>query len=105
MPLTHFLEYRTPFLNSLTEYYYSKDAIRLPADYMTKPSALQAAVGLNQLQKYDRIIARRQALARIYCDHLKPLTTHWSFPPHQIDGTYSHFPILLKQNRDHRAHN
>jgi dTDP-4-amino-4,6-dideoxygalactose transaminase len=98
LELVDVLEQRTPLLRRYTEYY-RDDIIDMPGDFLEQMGTLEAAVGLAQLRKYPRIIARRRQLARLYHE-LLPQSPHYVKPPAPEGATYSHYPIRV----EHREH-
>lgn len=92
--LTWWLQEKTSFLNSLTKSYHLDDKIHFPPDYLDRMLDVEAAVGLIQLSRYNKIIERRRLNAEWYDKNLQR-RENWIFPP-LIDGaTYSHYVIRV----------
>jgi dTDP-4-amino-4,6-dideoxygalactose transaminase len=60
--------------------------------------AVEAAVGLEQLEKYPRIVQRRRDNATYYDQHL-PRREGWVYPPVVDGATFSHYVVRVP-NRD-----
>lgn len=61
--------------------------------YNFRMSDLQAAVGLAQLERLDQMLARRQYLARRYCEKLQPLG--WVIPPAEPEGCQHNYQSYM----------
>lgn len=92
--LTWWLQEKTPLLNRLTKSYHLDDQINFPPDYLDGMLAVEAAVGLEQLKKYPRIVQRRRDNARYYDQHL-PRLDGWVYPPIVDGATFSHYVVRL----------
>lgn len=96
--ITWWLQEKTTFLNRLTKAYHLDDKIHFPPDYLDKMLEVEAAVGLEQLKKYPKIIARRRACARVFDEHL-PRKSGWIFPPLVDGATYSHYTVRVQDRQ------
>lgn len=92
--LTWFLQEKTPLLNRFTKTYHLDDQIHFPPDTLDKMLDVEAAVGLEQLKKYPRIIQWRREMAKYYNQNL-PRRKGWVFPPIVEDATYSHYVVRV----------
>ncbi|MDD5091942.1 MAG: DegT/DnrJ/EryC1/StrS aminotransferase family protein [Candidatus Wallbacteria bacterium] len=82
----------TGALDRLTVYY-REGIIDFPADWDTLACGLEARIGLVQLEKYDRIIAKRRTVALKYSKKLEKSGLLF-VPPFDPEATYSHFTVL-----------
>jgi perosamine synthetase len=96
--LTHWLHSKTPLLNRLTKAYHLDEKINFPPDYTDKMLDVEAAVGLQQLKKYPRIVARRREKALQYATTLSR-AEGWIFPPLIAGATYSHYTIRVPERK------
>lgn len=96
--LIWWLQEKTPILNKFTKAYHLDDKIHFPPDYKDQMMDVEAAVGLEQLKKYDSIIDKRRDKARYYHKNLKR-RDGWYFPPLVDGATYSHYSVRVP-NRD-----
>jgi dTDP-4-amino-4,6-dideoxygalactose transaminase len=95
---TYWLQKKTSLLNKFTKDYHLDNKIHFPPDYLDKMLDVEAAVGLEQLKKYPKIIQYRKERAKYYDQNLQR-KEGWCFPP-IIDGaTYSHYTVRVP-NRD-----
>jgi len=94
--LTWWLQEKTSLLNRLTKAYHLDDQIHFPPDYLDRMLEIEAAVGLEQLKKYPRIIQRRRHNARWYDQHLE-WREGWHFPPLVEGATYSHYVVRVPE--------
>ena len=92
--LTWWLQEKTPLLNRLTKSYHLDDRIHFPPDYLDRMLSVEAAVGLEQLKKYPRIVQRRRDNAKYYDQHL-PRSEDWVYPPVVDGATFSHYVVLV----------
>ena len=92
--LTWWLQEKTPLLNRFTKSYHLDDRIYFPPDYLDGMLDVEAAVGLEQLKKYPRIVQCRRDNARYYDRHL-PRCEGWVFPPVVAGATYSHYVVRV----------
>ncbi len=85
---------RKGFLDRFVKYY-DESKIEFPSDWNTKPSSVEARVGLIQLKKYDKIISYRRKNALAY----KQLFAGKSIEFFEDDpgATYSHCVGLVKE--------
>ena len=90
----YFLQEKTSILKQLTDAYHLDDEIHFPPDYLDQMTALEARVGLAQLDKYKEIIARRQENAIFYDEQLQDLPG-FNLPPLVDGATYSHYVIRV----------
>jgi perosamine synthetase len=94
--LTNFME-RKKMLDQFVKYY-DDDKIKFPSDWKEQPCETEAAVGLIQLKKYDKIISLRIFKARQWIITFKNDKSIRFFP--EIEGaTYSHC-VALVENRE-----
>ena len=91
---THWLQEKTPFLNRLTKSYHLDDRIHFPPDYLDHMLAVEAAVGLEQLEKYPEIVARRRSNAAYYNAQLSR-RPGCILPPLREGATYSHYVVRV----------
>jgi perosamine synthetase len=95
---TLWLQKKTSLLNKFTRTYHLDNKIHFPPDYLDKMLDVEAAVGLEQLKKYSKIIKHRIEKAKYYDKNLQR-KEGWRLPP-IIDGaTYSHYTVRVP-NRD-----
>tara|TARA_A100000171_G_C2137337_1_gene151380 strand:- start:2358 stop:3530 length:1173 start_codon:yes stop_codon:yes gene_type:complete len=92
--LTWWLQEKTPLLNRLTKSYHLDNQIHFPPDYLDQMLDVEAAVGLEQLKKYPRLIQKRRENALCY-DRSLPRQAGWEFPPLASGATYSHYVIRV----------
>ena len=92
--LTWWLQEKTPLLNRFTKTYHLDDKIHFPPDYLDQMLDVEAAVGLEQLKQYPKIIARRRANAAWYDQYLER-RAGWIFPPIVEGATYSHYVVRV----------
>lgn len=90
----NWLQEETPLLNRLTKAYHLDEKIHFPPDYLDQMLAVEAQVGLAQLQKYPEIVRRRQENARYYTEHLSDMPD-WVLPPLVEGATYSHYVVRV----------
>lgn len=100
---THWLHSRTPLLDKLTKAYHLDEKIHFPPDYMDKMLNVEAAVGIVQLNKYPRMIARRREAAARYAQML-PKKEGWIYPPLVPGATYSHYTLLVPARKSVQEH-
>jgi dTDP-4-amino-4,6-dideoxygalactose transaminase len=96
--LIHWLQKETSLLNPLTRAYHLDEKIHFPPDFMDLMLNVEAEVGQRQLEKYDRVVARRREGAKYYNEALTG-TGIDNLPPIVDGATYSHYVIRVK-NRD-----
>jgi len=92
--LVWWLQEKTKYLNRFTKSYHLDDKIHFPPDYLVKMSNVEAAVGLAQLKKYDRIIHKRRKKAFWYDSNLRR-EKNWIFPPIFKGATFSHYTVRV----------
>ncbi len=95
---TWWLQTKTKILNRFTKSYHLDEKIVFPPDYLIKMHNVEAAVGLEQLKKYDGIIQDRRNKADFYNRELVR-RKDWVFPPIVNGATYSHYTVRV-QNRE-----
>ncbi|MGE0493584.1 MAG: DegT/DnrJ/EryC1/StrS family aminotransferase [Vulcanimicrobiota bacterium] len=95
LSLVDLLERKTPLLNRFTRHYYGVDGIAMPADFQVRPTALQARLGLSQLERYDQIETQRWAIGQRY--ELKLAQAGFKVFEGQESQTYSHFPLAVAE--------
>lgn len=92
--LTWWLQERTRMLNRFTKSYHLDDRICFPPDFKECMADVEAAVGLEQLKRYPKIVARRQANAAYYEEHLYRRPER--VLPSLVSGaTYSHYVMRV----------
>ena len=94
--LVYWLQEQTPLLNRLTKAYHLDEKIHFPPDHRQALSALEARVGLRQLEKYPAIQARRREIAKKYFENLR-VPSNWVMPPLVEGATYSHFVVRVPE--------
>ena len=60
---------------------------------------IEAAVGIEQLKKYPKIVARRRAVAEFYQTNLEG-RLGWKLPPIVPGATYSHYVIRVSNRSE-----
>lgn len=94
--IVNYIETNTCFINRFTKYY-DESAIDFPSDWMEMIGKIEAAVGIEQLKKYEEIISIRIKNAKYYEKNLKGKSSHAIQLPPIVDGaTYSHYVPLVK---------
>jgi perosamine synthetase len=101
--LTWWLQEKTPFLDRLTRSYHLDERIVLPPDYLDRMLDVEAAVGLEQLEKYPQIVARHRANAAYFDAHIEP-RPGWTLPPLVEGATYSHYVVRVPDRAACVAH-
>jgi dTDP-4-amino-4,6-dideoxygalactose transaminase len=96
--LTWWLQEKTPLLNRFTKSYHLDDKIHFPPDCMDRMMGVEAAVGLIQLERYDKIIAGRCANVAWY-DKTLPKRPGWILPPLVEGATYSHYVVRVPKRK------
>ena len=96
--LTWWLQEKTPLLNRYTKAYHLDDKIHFPPDYLDKMLDLEAAVGLEQLAKYPKIIEHRREIVKNYDQNLSR-REGWVFPPIVDGATYSHYVVRVPERK------
>lgn len=96
--LTWWMQEKTPLLNRLTKSYHLDDKIHFPPDAFDRMLDVEAAVGLEQLKKYPRIIERRRTAAKWYDENLER-PEGWEFPPIVEGATYSHYVVRVPDRK------
>jgi len=91
---TLWLQEKTPLLFRLTQAYHLDQKIHFPPDYLSKMSEVEAAVGLEQLKKYPKIIEHRRKKAKWYDQNLSK-RPGWVMPPLVEGATYSHYVVRV----------
>lgn len=92
--LIWWLQEKTALLNRLTRSYHLDERIHFPPDYLDRMLAVEAAVGLEQLKKYPRIVQRRRDIASYY-DRYIPRRDGWVFPVFVDGATFSHYVVRV----------
>ena len=95
----YFLKQNTNLIKSLTDSYHLDDKIHFPPDYLDKMIDLEAAVGIEQLDKYDEIIMHRKQKAVWYNNNLKKVNG-WKFPKVFDEHTFSHYVVLVPNRKE-----
>jgi perosamine synthetase len=96
--ITYFLQKKTRILKGFTDAYHLDGNISFPPDYLDLMMDVEASVGIQNLQKYEKNIEERIKKAK---DYVKKSTQNpnWIFPP-IIDGaTYSHFVVRVPDKK------
>ena len=83
-------------MDKLTKSYHLDDKIHFPPDSLDQMSDIEAAVGLEQLKKYDVIIAKRTRIVKDYNDYFQN-KNGLTLPPIVEGATYSHYTIRVKE--------
>ena len=92
--ITKWLQTNTKFLHRWTQAYHLDDKIHFPPDYLDLMLDVEAAVGIEQLKKYDHIIEHRKLMARRY-NHELACKVGWQLPPIINGATYSHYVVRV----------
>lgn len=92
--ITWWLQEKTSLLDLFTKAYHLDEKIHFPPDYLDFMMDVEAAVGLEQLKKYPKIIRQRRNNAKWYNENL-PRNDGWVFPPIVEGATYSHYVIRV----------
>jgi dTDP-4-amino-4,6-dideoxygalactose transaminase len=95
----NWLQENTPLLNSLTKAYHLDEKIHFPPGSLDQMLAIEAQVGLIQLQKYADIVKHRQKNARFYDEQLRERVP-WLLPPIVEGATYSHYVVRVPDRQD-----
>jgi len=79
--------------------------VAVPDDYQGAYAGFQARIGLIQLHKAERILARRRRIAATYDQHLRDLTAIRT-PPIVEGATYTHYTVRVPPDdrADFRQH-
>ena len=101
--ITYWLKTRTPLLKSLTDAYHLDEKIHFPPDANERMNDMEAAVGLRQLKKYDRIVENRRKKALFYEENLER-RNGWVFPPIRVGATYSHYVVRVPEREQTIKH-
>lgn len=96
--LTWWLQEKTSLLNRLTKSYHLDNKIHFPSDYLDKMLDVEAAVGLEQLKRYPKIIERRRKNVIWYDQNLKN-QPGWVLPPIVEGATYSHYVVRVPKRQ------
>ena len=96
--LTWWLQEKTPLLNRFTKAYHLDNKIHFPSDYLDTMLDVEAAVGLEQLAKYPKIIEYRKERVKNYDENL-PRRDDWVFPPLVDGATYSHYVVRVPERK------
>ncbi len=96
--LVNWLEKETRILDPLSKAYHLDEKIHFPPGFDEHLTAVEASVGLIQLNKYANIIRRRKKAASFYNEHLRK-TSKWVLPPIVEGATYSHYVIRVPDRR------
>jgi perosamine synthetase len=88
------LDDNTPLLARQTRAYHRDDTIHFPPDAAFPLGDVEASVGLEQLRKYDDVIARRRANAAYYDTALRGALGD-RLPPLSDGATYSHYTLRV----------
>lgn len=92
--MTWWLQEKTSILNRFTSAYHLDEKIHFPPDYKDLMLDVEAAVGLEQLKKYNKIIQKRRENALWYHNNLRR-RDDWIFPPIRKGATYSHYVVRV----------
>jgi dTDP-4-amino-4,6-dideoxygalactose transaminase len=88
------LQEASRILDRYTKFYHLDDVIHFPPDYLDLMLPIEAAVGLVQLRKYERIINRRREIASFYDEKLQGISGI-ILPPIVEGATYSHYVVRV----------
>lgn len=91
---TWWLQKKTPLLNRFTKAYHLDDKIQFPPDFLNRMAAVEAAVGLENLKRYSKIIHDRLDNARGLIAYYSK-KSEYRVPPYIEGSTYSHFTVLV----------
>ena len=97
LTMADFMERHTDWLYSFTSYYYATDRPRLPADVETMPTALQARLGLCQLDQYKGMAAERRSISQWYEERLQ--AEGFSTFPFRTTPTWSIYPLAVADRK------
>jgi UDP-4-amino-4,6-dideoxy-N-acetyl-beta-L-altrosamine transaminase len=64
---------------------------------------IQAAIGLNQMKRIDRYVARRHEIAKFYDDELANIPITLPYQAMNVYSSYHLYPILIKKNSDNKS--
>lgn len=93
----NFIERNTALIDNFTKYY--EDAtIDMPRDFMSRMPAVNAKVGLAQVEKYDEIKKKRREIAEFYNRELNGIEG-LVLPPLIEGATYSHYVPRVEDRR------
>lgn len=95
---TYFLATKSNLLKSQTQYF-EENTIELPCDFDQEMSAFEATIGLLSFKKYTTRISHRRRIAQEYIKALAPLQNHIQLPSYEEGYTWSHFPILVPEEK------
>lgn len=98
--IINFIEDKTNFIDSFTKYY-DEEKIEFPKNWKQMIGHKEAAIGIEQLKKYDDIIKNRIHNASSYNSYFTEHNVKNMKRPIIIDGaTYSHYVPLVKKRKD-----
>lgn len=97
--LLYWLQHRTNLLKGLTDAYHLDEQVAFPPDAHQRMAALQARIGLVQLERYDRLIAQRARQAHRWDARLAREEPGWIRPPLRDGSTYSHYVVRVPDRR------
>jgi len=92
------LQEKTTLLNKFTESYHLDEKIHFPPDYRDLMMDFEAAIGLEQLDKYHEIIRERRINAVWYDENLTRKNS-WVYPQLVEGATYSHYVVRVPNRR------
>lgn len=96
--ITWWMQHKSKILNKLTKAYHRDNMISFPPDFAQGMTNVEAAIGLVQLKKYPKMLAKRTAKA---IKHSKSLANNgWKLPPITEGATYSHFTVLIENRSE-----
>ncbi len=101
--ITYYLIHNTKLLYKQTDSYHLDEKIHFPPDYMDKMSNFEAAVGIDQLDRYDGIIKQRSQIAKWYFENLKT-KKGWKLPPLLNGATYSHYVVIVEDREKEKKY-
>jgi dTDP-4-amino-4,6-dideoxygalactose transaminase len=93
------LQTKTSLLDRWTRAYHLDEKIHFPPGSLDQMLAIEAQVGLIQLQKYADIVKHRQKNARFYDEQLRERVP-WLLPPIVEGATYSHYVVRVPDRQD-----
>ena len=96
---TWYLSERTSLLDRYTKSFHLDDKIHFPADYLEQMSPGEAAVGIEQLTRYDQILEDRRTNAEFWERSLRG-RKEWALAPIREGATYSHYVARVPDRRE-----
>jgi dTDP-4-amino-4,6-dideoxygalactose transaminase len=100
---TWWLQEKTPLLSRLTRSYHLDERIHFPPDYLDRMLDVEAAVGIEQLRRYQEFLDLRREHVKYYDAHLER-RPGWVLPPIVDGATYSHYVVRVPDRAACLAH-